>query len=549
MKSTTLLLTGLITATAALAAQAGQPVTWHEVIAHTGLLPEDESPYGAAGPGHLEEQLGRKLTKEESALLARGDDGAWKVHTDELISFELPDNALLKVDVFTPEDKPELRIVGGAVGSTDNSFRRVYRISFSDGVPYGLVLVTEADWFDDGICLCGPIDLKTFVHAGGTLLELSQLPGGSMKKFQALNSTHRAILFEWTHSAITQAAYARIGASLRFTTPSPRTTDEWVALARKHSGDESGTGWLRLGMSRKLVESFMGKPDQDKDGTWLYIRENRDEEGGGWRNTMRLRFDNDALLRFGDDWHSYDELEPNRGSRAWVQKTTRKWSDENDLAEDENKPPVVPAPDDVSLMLAEFHRHASNAKGDDWGFWCGVIADLARYKVKDQKAVDLIVKRSNEPDLDHFQTRWVFELYERPELRAFTHGRIRYLLGDNESARSHRGELGNLMANLDRGDAEAEELLREVIGSSDDEMRSTAAFNVDKLPRDEARERLRKLLADKADDVRWHAILNIQDLCTVEDKEWLDRLLAAESKKENRELMEEKIGQLKSKSE
>jgi hypothetical protein len=549
VKSAKLILTGILSITVAHAGQAVQAEAWGEVLGQIGLLPAEDSPFAAAGKSYLENQIERKLTKQEAALVDRGDEGAWKTHTDELISFELPDDPLLNIEAFTPEEKPELRIVGGAVGTTDNSFSRVYRFSFSAGIPYGLLLVTKADWFDEGICFCGPIDLKTFVPTGGTLLELSQLPGGKVKKFQALNSTHRAVLFEWTHSAISQAAYARIGASLRFTTPSPRTTDEWVALTRKHRGAESGTGWLRPGMNRKSVESFMGRPDEEKDGTWLYIREERDEDGGGRRNTVRLSFENDTLLRLGADWNSFEELEPGRGSRAWFHKTIRAWSDDHDVFGEENKQPIAPDSDDISLMLAEFHRHAPGATGEDWEFWCGVIADLARQKVKDQKAVELIAKRSKESDLDHNQTRWVFELYDHPELHGFVHSRILFLLGENESARSHRHELHNLMASLDRNDLEAGKLIRKVLSHDDDEMRSTAAYFVDKLPLKDSRKQIKELLADKVDSVRWSATLNINELCTVEDRDWLAGLLAAETNEENRKLMEEKIGQLKSERE
>jgi hypothetical protein len=543
-----LLLACMTIAAHVLAEEAAPRTDWRKVLAQTGLLPGKASGYGAAGLGYLEEQLGRKLAPEETALLKTGDDGAWKTHTDELISFDLPDHPLLKVDVLKSEEKPELRIVGGAVGTTDNSFQRVYRITFSDGVPYGLVLVTEAEWFDDGICLCGPIDLKTLVPADGTLLELSQLPGGNLKKFQALNSTHRAILFEWTHSAITQAAYARIGASLRFATPSPRSEREWIALSRKH-GDpaERGVSWLRPDMPSKKVRSLMGAPDRIENDEWIYIHEDRHEEGGGWRTTMRLPMPNDALMRFGEDWFSWDEMEPVRGSRAWIEDTLEKWADEDDDGDPfKEREPYTSAlaPEDLTLILSNFHRHAPKAGGDDWDFWCGVIADLARGGVKNPEAVELIVERSTETDIPQFQTRWVLELYERPELREFVHGRIRLLMEDENIARQG-AEFGNLLSSLERGDADAEKLLRDALRHGDDKLRAEAAYRVDKLPRNEAREQLANLLSDKSEDVRRYAILNIQDLCTLDDKAWLSRHLESETSDDNRELMEEKINQLK----
>ncbi|MFZ9936081.1 MAG: hypothetical protein ACO3JG_03370 [Luteolibacter sp.] len=276
MEKVILLLASMTVAAHVLAEEAAPGMDWREVLAQTGLLPGKASGYGAVGLGYLEEQLGRKLTPDETALLKTGDDGARKTHTDELISFDLPDHPLLKVDVLKSEEKPELRIVGGAVGTTDNSFERVYRITFSDGVPYGFVLVTEAEWFDDG--------------------------------------------------------------------------------------------------------------------------------------------------------DPFKEREP---------YTT----------------PL--APEDLTLILSEFHRHAPKAGGDEWDFWCGVIADLARGGVKNPEAVELIVERRNETDIPQFQTRWVLELYERPELREFVHHRIRLLMGDDENVRRQGGEFGNLLSSLEHGDADA----------------------------------------------------------------------------------------------
>ena len=117
-------------------------------------------------------------------------------------------------------------------------------------IPYGLVLVSNETWFDEGICFCGAIALKTFVPAEGTLLELSQLANGEIKKIQVISETHRAILFEWTHSVITQRAYARIGASLRLKPASHRAIDNWIALSKEKRSGEAGTGWLRPGITK-----------------------------------------------------------------------------------------------------------------------------------------------------------------------------------------------------------------------------------------------------------------------------------------------------------
>lgn len=543
MKTTFLPLAWLIMAVSVVAEPDDAPAPWQGVLSQIGLLPGRDSPYGAGGPSGLEQQLDRKLNERETALLERDDGGAWKTHSDDLLSFELPDDDLLKVELFNDEDRPELKIVGGAVGTTDRSFRKVYRITFSDGVSYGLILVTQALWFDDGICLCGPIDLKTIVPAGGTLLELSQLPDGKVKKFQALNSTHRAVLFEWTHSAITQSAYARIGASIRFKQASPRTTEEWVALSKEWmEGREDGLAWLRSGMSREEVVKYMGPPDSEESDKLVYVHEGSDEDDGGWRTTVRLPLENNILQRFHEDWRQFERIKPARGTRAWFRETLLGWSDQRDAFE-EGKEVKLPA-EDVELIRTAFHTHAPAADDEEWEFWCGVIADLARVGVKDPKAVELILKRSGDAAFPHHQTRSVLELYERPELVPFVHNRLRFLMEGSETALHHRGEFHNLLATLKRDDAASVPLLRDALRHKDDKLRSDAAYFVRKLPRKEAVGFLRALLADPAPDVRRRAILNIQHLCTINDKGWLNKQLASEEDKYNRKLMDEKIHQL-----
>lgn len=117
-----LLLVWLTGINAPLHAEREVPV-WKQTLDQTGLLPETDSPYGGGGASHLAEQIGRELTKGELELLRRDATGKWKQHDDGFLRFELPDEPLFKVESFEPEQKPNLEIVGGAVGSTDNSFQ------------------------------------------------------------------------------------------------------------------------------------------------------------------------------------------------------------------------------------------------------------------------------------------------------------------------------------------------------------------------------------------------------------------------------------------
>src|SRR5688572_7024853 len=107
------------------------------VLSALGLLPADRSGQGGLGPDYLQKQLGRELSAEESALLKRDAGGGWRTFSDDLITFEVPDDPLLFVEPFTPSEHPKLGIVGGAVGTTDHSFTRVYRMTMGRKLPYG----------------------------------------------------------------------------------------------------------------------------------------------------------------------------------------------------------------------------------------------------------------------------------------------------------------------------------------------------------------------------------------------------------------------------
>ncbi|MCF6312064.1 MAG: HEAT repeat domain-containing protein [Verrucomicrobiales bacterium] len=519
------------------------PVTsWERAKDMLGLLPETNSPYGAAGADYLEEQIGRKLSGEERSLLARDASGKWKTFSDDLVSFDIPDDPLLTVEVFVPKQEPQLQVVGGAVGTTDNSFAKVYRITFGDGVPYGLVLVTDKPWFDEGICLCGPIALKTFAQFDGNIIELSQLPSGAIKKFQAINDSHRAILFEWTHSAITQNAYFRIGASLRLRPSSDRSREEWIAFSKEHRGFDAGLGWLRPGTAVADVIDLLGKPARQSEKDLVYANDERTEDGRGWRSTFTLPISRGHLQRFGAEWSTYKELKAPRGTNAWIEDTLRAWSDEADeLSEGES--PSLPAKD-VEFILGLFHKKAGASTGSEWGFWCDIIADLARLGIKDKSAAKLVSSRRTEMDLPQFQARWVLELYELPERTKFVQDRLAFLTGDSEGAATYRGECHNLFASLEPKTEVSRNLILRGTTHDSDEVREAAVFFASKLHPEESLTVVRSALSDPKEGVRWYGILNVDDVCTKKDLQWLQKALQAETNERNRKELEEKIGQL-----
>lgn len=515
---------------------------WEVAKELIGLLPETDSPYGAAGIRYLEQQIGRDLTAEERALFEYEAMGKWKTYRDDLISFDLPDSPLLSVESFVPEQSPPLRIVGSAVGTTDNTYQKVYRITAGEDIPYGIVLVTEEPWFDEGICLCGPIDLKTFALLDGNLIEMSQLPGGDVKKFQSLNDSHRAILFEWTHSAIIQSAYFRIGASLRLHPASDRSREEWIELSKLHRAFEAGLGWLRPGTTTDDMVDLLGKPERRSDSEVLFVREERADDGRGGRATYTLPISEGRLIRFDAGWAEYEELEAPRGTHAWIEDTLRAWEDKSEELP-EGEAPSLP-PEDVKLIFDRFHKQAGGSAGEDWDFWCGAIANLARLGVKNEEAAALAASRFSERDLPQSEARWVMELYELPGWKKLVRDRLGFLMEDSETAISHRNECHNLFASLERGHEASMALIRKGVTHDAEEIRRAAVYFVSKLPSEETLKILRTVLSDQSEGVRRSGILNVDDICTKADLDWLEAALRAETSERNKELLVEQIGRL-----
>ena len=515
---------------------------WKLPQASLGLLPEAEGPYYEPIPADLQRQLGRKLTDDEQALLKMDETGKWKEYADDVISFQIPDHPLFKVEMLEPGDQPRLSFVGGRVGNTDTSFHRVYRMTFSDGAPYGLIFVTDAEWFDEGICFCGPIHMLSFVHAQGNLIEMSLLPGGQVKKFQVLNGSLRAILFEWTHSVITQEAYVRIGASIRLKPASERSREEWMALSKEKRGFRGGLGWLKPGMPKENVLAVLGDPFRQEPGRLLYRIEEKNWEGRRQVWTFALPLENGKLRQLEANWTTVENLPEPRGSDLWLQDTLSEWRNLTDDL-DEGQFPNLPQ-EDVAFILGMFHDQAPNAVGDAYGAWAWVLESLAAVGVKDPKAVALIAERSRDMTLPHFSTRWVLDQYDHPELIPFVQRRLTHLMNLEGKDEVNATEVQNLYSSLVHDTELPKDLMIRGLEHPNERIRNGAAYFLDELPRDAAREHLKRLIRDPNRNVRFAAQLHIRKLCTESDRDWLQVALDTEPDSSNRHYIQEKLDRL-----
>ncbi|MBI5821847.1 MAG: HEAT repeat domain-containing protein [Verrucomicrobia bacterium] len=528
--------------------QAGELV-WNrpDFLKRVRIIPGERTAFGAPSLSVLEEQVRRPLTPNERALYQRTDGGPWKAYEDDLLRFEVPDEPLLKIETVAPKEANKLSFVGGAVGTTDRHYERAYRLTVGENLPYGIILVSKADWFDEGICLCGPIALKKFQLCEGTLLEFSLLPDGAVKKVQALGARRRAVLFEWTHSAITQVAYARIGNSLRLKEPSPMTRSAWIATTAQRRKAEflPCLGWLDSGFAEADVINLLGKPARRESSALVYAREERRDAGDGYRTTVRVPLTNGMFHKFGKDWFVAKELVPPRGSLAWALKLTNKTS-----SEERAKSTIAKA--DSDLMFDRFLSEAPKVSSIEWNQWCSVVYALSEKGIRDERVLPPVKRRFLESSVNQHYAAWVLHNYKaegRDELFA---KRLCMTLDARKKTNSETpswddplDDASDLYSFLDAKHPEFAPLLRKGLYHPSEHIRGNALYRADRMPSPETREAARKALqTEKSEHSRKMAAYLIRDIGTAEDLLWLRESAQRESSKDVRKAIDEALKEI-----
>lgn len=493
-----------------------------------------ESPFGSSKVEYLEEDMKRKLTAEERAVFEMTDSGKWKTFEDDVIRFEHPSHPLFSVTVLDEKMQKSIRVVGGVASRADNSFERAYHLKVGD-LYYGVILVREADWFDEGICLCGPIVFKKCLLSDGTALEFSLLPSGDVKKVQALGAKHRAILFEWTHSVIPQSAYARLGRSLRFKQVSARSQEEWHAFSKQKRGVSGLVSWMERGDSTSKVLSLLGKPTQTMGETLEYVSEEWQPDGDGYRTTLRVDMKGGVFDRFGQGWEKWEELPPKSGTIAWARARLEHW--ESDKASEAEKKTVMPQ--ELAQMIELFLKNGPSAKDPDWGDWSGIARGAIELGLKDRKVLDVVLQRYKEEELGHFYSNEILEAFEFADRQALFEKRAKLLMSRHQPDAG--GELSNLLAMMDRHSPAFESLVTGGCAHADPDTRHTAYNLADRLPRATALALLRKGLEDSDDSARGMAAYSIDKVVTQTDIGWLRGLLAKEKNEEVKRALEQAI--------
>ncbi len=352
----------------------------------TDILPNEPSEYESIGAEYLKKELGDALTEELLKVLERKADGAWKTFQDDLVSFEYPDDPLLRVTPIEPGE--EFGIVGGAIGNADRSFERAYRLVAGPKIPYLTIFVQQTDRFDDGICLCGPVVHDQLLVADGTLLRFSFLPSGAIKKVQALGAKHRAIALEWTHTAITQEAFARIGKSLRMREPGSNTREQWMtklAADNPPSPDWPASksklrrdlAWMEPQMTPAAVRSLLGTPAKSTEEGDFFEEKVRTPDGQHWRFTTRVPYRDGRFIRFDAGRSEAEELEPQPGSVRWAEKLLHVEERQPIPGLDDDKPRPKPSTEAAKALVEAFLKRADEENGAHWRRWCEAMAAAA----------------------------------------------------------------------------------------------------------------------------------------------------------------------------
>lgn len=522
MRRTCHLRSGLFTIASAWAVVGfAAPDVWDRAVFERSvlLMPQQQRPLLPGGLQTLEREAKRKITPAEKELFARLYDGAWRRHADEWISFEIPDSPLLKLGVITPESRQRIRIVGDAMSTTDRGFTRAYRLTVNKQ-PYGVILLGEADWFDDGICFCGPIVLKRQLIQDGTLLEFSLLPEGQVKKVQALGAKHRAVLFEWTHSALTPAAYQRIGASIRLAQPATRTRDEWIEITRQKRPDDLTAliGWLDPGTPEADITRLLGAPSRRQNDQLVYEKEEWQDDGSGERQTETIPLKDGQFLTLPADYARSKALPPRQGSLAWACELVH--------VEDHNQKAPKLDPAAVKLAFEQFKQQAvSTQDANAWNRWCMVIYQLAKRDQWDVAVLPIVRRRFLDSALYQHYSAWIIHEYKAEGRESLFRQRLELVLNEYAKPRDRQqtdaNEAWNLLHFMELKEQASLDLLRRALNHPHDTIRSSAYGSGEALPASEARQAARHAIETEDND---HGLIMatylIRDVGTAEDVAW-----------------------------
>jgi len=460
----------------------------------------------------------------------------WKTFEDDRVKFSYPDEENITVEVKTGEPVP---VDGDRVSDVDTSFARAYRLSVA-GETLTVLMLQDADWLDDGICLCGEIHYERYLIRSGNLYRFSFLEEGVLKKMQVVGARERLMMFEWTHSPIHPEVYRKIARSVELKRSGPWKDDECRKLVGERYGKVDSLGWFDEGSPAEVVEAVLGKPartEADATRVWEYPIE---EDGYSRVEKITLPFKEGKLARFDASYHDsgWNSREVIRGTTAWM----------NTVAEEYEEPPqrgavAKPMPEDLKKELLALFLQKAEQPEENFNSLCQVMKILVEQGLQDEKALDIVRKRFAEEGGHH--AAWVLHRANRPQDIELFVGKIReaYRKGREkpEDSDAVESDLHNWLAFIPNEDKSYPDLLREGLAHPNESVRETAYFFLDSapLPEEEQIALIRAGLVDSSDRVRYWAVRCFDERpMTDADREFIAKAAEKEKNKENRQLFQ-----------
>lgn len=338
--------------------------------------------------GHVDD--GEKLDEEQKAFLATETFAEWESYEDELVRLAYPKNPLLKLEVKGGADG--IKVEGGVCTTVDNSFSRAYVLKVGE-VTYGVFLLANASWLDDGVCFCGPMVHHVYRVEDGCLARFSLLPGGAVKKAQLLGGKLRLMAFEWTHMACPRTVYEEMVERMTLKIASSWSEERLRDEVFRRYGMEGHAGWLHPGTSVSMADEIMARPSSENEGkrVWLDVMDN-------YPCKLEARFEKGLLVKIEANGVLRTGEEAVRGSLDWAEdrlEMLTKGSRRDDRASDQSEERVPkPTPEQLSEIVEAVVAQSKKVPEDEWWRCVSLMAYLSGdHGVRDERFTQSILAR------------------------------------------------------------------------------------------------------------------------------------------------------------
>lgn len=312
----------------------------------------------------------------------------WLRHEDDFLSFLMPDDPRVRLEIKTPEDR--IPVAGDPIRSDEISFFRCYRLTFKDET-YCLLLLDRQTTFDDSICFCGYVAYEKYLQHHGALYRFSLLENGMVQKIQILGEKLRLVVFEWTHMPIHPEVYSQIALSVQWHQPPHDLKAVTTNVEQKYGK----AGFLEKGMDRDAVVALLGSPTSEHDGLLRYVsRRSYDKPPGSEIEevTWKIPLTDGKLVNLSPDWCETRRMPPEQNSVQWILARLEGLQGESDSVKLATQEELRPLLSRVIELLPE-------AREEHWWILCHAALVLAQRDVKDSRVPEIIEKRYLDPQL------------------------------------------------------------------------------------------------------------------------------------------------------